>query len=218
MNGLREWVAGMQRDSAAKAQFIKTVFYLYPAALITLGFLAFFLWDKEIISKGVFQLLLVINIPVALVVVLVAWDLVGRFSEGLAQVLLGSGNLKPDPGFSIEEGMIARGEFHQARETLESRLTGGPDDITVLLRLAQLASRQLRDPQQAERWYLAARQGGGNDRQRATVGNGLIDLYRSSGQSGRLMAELARFAEAWPGTRAAEDARRELQELKREMP
>lgn len=218
MSGLREWVAGMQRDSAAKAQFLKSVFYLYPAALVMLGFLAFFLWDREVISRGAFHLLLIINIPVALVVVLVVWQLVGSFSEGLAQVLLGGGNLKPDPGFSIEEGMIARGEFHQARETLESRLTGGPDDIAVQLRLAQLASRQLRDPQQAERWYLAARQAGGNDRQRATVGNGLIDLYRASGQSGRLMVELSRFVEAWPGTRAAGDARRELQALKREMP
>jgi hypothetical protein len=217
MNGLREWVAGMQRDSAAQAQFIKTVFYLYPAALIMLGFFAFFLWDQEFISKGVFQLLLVLNIPVALVLVLVVWQLVGGFSEGVAQILLGSGNLKPDPGFSIEEGMIARGEFQQARETLESRLTGGPDDVAVQLRLAQLSSRQLRDPPQAERWYLAARQAGGSDRQRATVGNGLIDLYRASGQSGRLMVELARFAEAWPGTRAAEDARRELQDLKREL-
>ena len=32
------------------------------------------------------------------------------------------------------------------------------------------------------------------------------------------LVELARFAEAWPGTRAAEDARRELQALKQEMP
>lgn len=212
---IRAWLAAMQRDSAAQAQFIKTVFWLYPTALIMLGFLAFFLWDRGVISDVAFRVILLVNIPVAFVLVLVVWEGLGRLSEGVAQVLYAGGNLTPNPAFSIEEGMITRGAYLDARETLEGRLDGGPLDATVQLRLADLNARWIKDLVAAERWYLEARKRGGDDRHQVAVANGLIDLYRSSKQTGRLMAELARFAEAYPRTRAAGDARRELQELKR---
>lgn len=212
----KEWLAGLRRDSAAQAQFLKTVFWLYPTALIMLGALAFFLWQSGLIGDLAFGIALVVNFPVAFLLVLAVWELLGRFSEGVAQMLYAGGNLPPGPSFSLEESMIVRGEYHQARATLEARLGHGPDDAAVQLRLAELNARWIKDPGSAERWYLAARKGAIGDRERAAIANGLIDLYRASGQTGRLMSELSRFAAAWPGTRAAEDARRELRHLKEE--
>jgi hypothetical protein len=148
---------------------------------------------------------------------LVAARLFRIAAEGVVQGATAGGSAPRQPRFSLEESMIARGAFEDARDTQESRLDQGSDHLAIQLRLAELCSRQLRDPSGAEHWYLAARQTGGDEGQRITIANGLIDVYRSTGQSGRLMVELARFAEAWPGTRAAQDARRELQDLKREL-
>jgi hypothetical protein len=44
--------------------------------------------------------------------------------------------------------------------------------------------------------------------------NGLIDVYRKLGRTGRLMVELARFVDRYQGSALAEGAARELRELK----
>jgi len=204
------------RDTAQQAQLIRTTFWLYPTAVIMLGVFAFWLKQEGWISPAAFNIALLINIPVAWLMVLGVDRLVRGASEGLVQVLHAGGNIKPDPAFSLEDSLVIRGQVDAARATLEARLTGGPEDTAVRLRLADLHGRTLRDPVTAQRWYLEARRGQCDDRQEAAIANGLIDLYRASGQRGRLMVELARFAERWPGTRAAEDARRELREMKAE--
>jgi hypothetical protein len=218
MSALGEWWAGIQRDTAAKAQLIRTVFWLYPAALIMLGLFAFFLWRREVIGDSVFRLILILNIPVAFLLVLSVSHGIGRFSEGLVRVMHGAGNIPPGPAFSIEDGMVTRGDYLQAREALQSRLSGGRDDLAIQLRLAELSARWLRDAPAAEQWYLAARRGSPSLDQQAAICNGLIELYRVGGRGGRLQVELARFISLFPGTRAAEGARRELRELKEGEP
>lgn len=204
------------RDSAEQAQLIRTAFWLYPTGLIMLGVFAFWLREQGWISDTTFKIALVANIPLAGGLVLLVNLMVGRAAEGLTQVLTGSGNLKPDPSFSLEESLIVRGQTEAARATLEARLSGGAEDTAVRLRLADLHARVLRNPAEAERWYLEARGGSCDDRQQATILNGLLDLYRATGQRGRLMTELARFAGTYPDTRAGRAAREELLAMKRE--
>lgn len=206
------------RDSAEQAQLIRTAFWLYPIAVIMLGVLAFWLREQGLISPLAFKVAMVLNIPLAGVVVLGVNQLVGRAAQGLAQVMTGSGNLRPDPSFSLEDSLIARGQYEAARATLEARIGSGTEDTAVRLRLADLHARVLRNPAEAERWYLEGRKGACDDRQQAAILNGLIDLYRASGQRGRLMTELARFAATYPDTRAGGAAREELIAMKREQP
>jgi len=217
MINLRESVASLRRDSAARAQLIQTVVWLSPVFWIALWLVARVLRDGGQISAEGYTWLLRLNVLVALFLGMFAARIFRLVAEALARTVSAGGSLKPEASFSLEESMIARGNIDSARATLTARLTGGAEDPAVQLRLADLESRLAHDPVAAERWYLAARKGPCDDRQRAAIANGLIDVYRASHQTGRLMVELARFAEAYPGTRAAEDARRELQELKRDI-
>lgn len=214
MIDLRGAVANLRQDSANAVQFLRTVWYVWPTTTSGIILTAYLYRDLERISPQAFWVWVVASVPIGLLVALLAWFLLGQFSAGFIHVVHAGGNLRPDPGFSLEEAMIARGDYRNARDTLAARLDGGAHDLTIHLRLAELHARWLKDPVAAEQAYLAARKLGGDDRQRATVANGLIDLYRASGQTGRLMTELARFAEAYPSTRAGQDARRELQDLK----
>jgi hypothetical protein len=214
---LRETLATLRRESHTRALLVRSLFWFYPVSWIALWLAARVLRDRGHLSAIGYDILLRANLLMALVLALLASWLLNLTVAKAAEKIATGGSSPRAPSFSLEESMIARGAFQNARETLESRLDQGPDDLAVQLRLAELCTRQLRDPSGAERWYLAARRAGGDERQRITIANGLIDVYRSSGQSGPLMVELARFAKAWPGTRAAEDARRELQGLKREL-
>lgn len=211
------FIARLRTDSAESVFFLRTLFYLWPMAFVAGVFLAFFLLEQERISRTGFWVMSVLSVPGGLLVALGTWWVLGRSSRGFVQMILGAGNLRPDPAFSLEESLIARGELVNARSALEDRLGTGQDTTAVQLRLADLNARLIRDPVAAERWYLAVRSGAVTDQDRWTVTNGLIDLYRASGQRGRLMVELARLARTWPTTRGAEDARRELRELKQEL-
>lgn len=201
-------------DAAERAFFFRTLFYTWPVFIVANGFLAYFLLEKERISEGVFSLMTVAGIPVGLGFSLATWWILGRASQGFVQLLLGAGNIPPGPSFSLEESLMARGEYDHARQTLEDRLREGKDLVAIQLRLADLHGRLLRDTTGAERWYLAARAANPDPRQAWEITNGLVDLYRAAGARGRLMAELARLADSWPATRAGQDARRELRELK----
>lgn len=213
--GFRAW---LRADSAEAVFFIRTLFYLWPTAIVAGVFLAYFLLDKERISPTGFWVMSLLSVPGGLLFGLGAWWLLGSASRGFVQVILGAGNIRPDPSFSLEESLIARGELQNAQATLEDRLATGEDTVAVQLRLADLNARLIKNRVAAERWYLAARAGRANDQQRWEATNGLVDLYRASGQRGRLMAELARLAETWPNSRAAEEARRDLQALKQGGP
>lgn len=212
----RSFLQWLRTDSAEAVFFLRTLFYIWPTAIIAGVFLAYFLFDQQRLSQTGFWVMSLLSVPGGLLFALLAWWLLGEGSRGFVGVLFAAGNIPPEPSFSLEESLIARGEFENARLVLESRVAEGRDTIATQLRLADLHARLLREPAAAARWYLAARSGTRDDRQRWEATNGLIDLYRASGETGRLMTELARLAQLWPGTRAGQDAKRELRDLKRE--
>jgi len=93
-----------------------------------------------------------------------------------------------------------------------------PEDIDARLRLADLLERHLKDDAGAEREYVEVRRRATDARQQMMASNGLIDVYRRSGNRGRLVVELARFAERYRGSAAGDAAARELKELKAAPP
>ncbi|MGE0554963.1 MAG: hypothetical protein AB7R55_16150, partial [Gemmatimonadales bacterium] len=131
--------------------------------------------------------------------------------------LLAGGNLTPAPSFSAEEAMVMRGRIEDARLTLESRLAENPDDLPVRLHLAALVRDRQADYAAAERLYLEGRSWPGADARADTFANLLIDLYQKTGNRGRLIVELARYAERHRGTPAGLGAKRRLDELKAEI-
>lgn len=218
MSQRRTFLQWLRADSAEAVFFLRTLFYIWPTAIVAGVFLAYFLLDQKRISPTGFWVMALLSVPGGLLFALLTWWLLGEGSRRFVGVLFAAGNIPPDPSFSLEESLIARGDLENARLVLEARVAEGRDPVATQLRLADLHARLLREPAAAERWYLAARSGTRDDRQRWEATNGLVDLYRASGQTGRLMTELARLAEMWPGTRAGQDAKRELRELKREAP
>jgi hypothetical protein len=129
-------------------------------------------------------------------------------------IVLGAGNITPAPSFSAQESLIVRGHYREAERAFQTHLESHPEDHDARLALADLYHRHLQDPAAAIRLYNDVRKGRPTPRQEASAYNQLIDLYQATGQRGQLMSELARFAARYRGTRAAEDARRRLEDLK----
>jgi len=138
-------------------------------------------------------------------------------SEAFGQVVLAGGNLTPAASFSAEEAMVMQGRVAEARQALESRLEDDPDDVAVRLHLAALVRDQQGDHATAECLYLEGRSRPGAGSRADTYANLLIDLYQKTGNQGRLMAELARFADRNRGAPAGQAARRRLDELRAEI-
>lgn len=143
------------------------------------------------------------------------WLVTGKSASAFGQLVHGGGNLPYSPTYSAEASLVARGDYHGAAAGYRRSAEANPHDITPALRLADLAWRHLRDAAEAERWYLEARRRAGDP---GLAANPLIDLYRATGNQGRLMAELARFATIHRGTPAGTAARNELQSLKETLP
>jgi tetratricopeptide (TPR) repeat protein len=137
-----------------------------------------------------------------------------RLAAGLIDNIHAAGSIPRPPDFSAQDTLIVRGRYAEAAESFQKHLLGYPEDNEARIRLAQLYERELADPRQAEEWYLAARRREPTRQQEALIANSLIDLFRRTGQRGRLMAELSKFAERYKGTGAGDAAGRELGELK----
>jgi tetratricopeptide (TPR) repeat protein len=134
--------------------------------------------------------------------------------EQLVKTITASGGLPQPESFSYQEALVMRGMPDAAREAYEAHLATHPDDLNARLALARLWREKLGRPDCAEALYLEARRSKPSPEQEFAIGNALIDLYRASGQLGREMAELARFAERFAGTNAGAAAKGALQRLK----
>jgi hypothetical protein len=142
-----------------------------------------------------------------------AGELAGR---GFAHVVHAAGNLPPAPGFSYQASLVARGRLTEAVEAYQAHLAQRPDDLDARLALAALLAGPLRDPAAAERAYLDARGRSPSAGFERAIGNALIDLYHATGQRGRELAELARFADRFRGTPEGDQARAALARIKLE--
>lgn len=136
-------------------------------------------------------------------------------AEKMISGLTAAGNIKYQQTYSIQESLIARGRFDEAAESFRVHLLEFPDDLPARLRLATLHLRERKDPAAAEDELLAIRRRPHDRGTGMYIANHLVDLYRASGQTGKLMAELTRMIREWPGTPMADGAGKLLAELKR---
>ena len=130
--------------------------------------------------------------------------------------ILAAGDIKYQQTYSIQESLIARGRFDEAAESFRTHLLEFPDDIPARLRLATLHLRERSDHAAAETELLAIRRRPHDRGTAMYLANHLVDLYRASGQTGKLMAELTRMMRDWPGTPMADGAGKLLTEVTRE--
>jgi hypothetical protein len=86
-----------------------------------------------------------------------------------------------------------------------------------MVALGRLLAGPLGDPSGAEEAYRSARRLESGTGWERVIANDLIDLYGKTGQEGRMIAELARFADRYRGTREG-DAAAGLLRARREVP
>jgi hypothetical protein len=140
----------------------------------------------------------------------------GWAAAGMVNTLTAGGDLTPRRSFSYEESLIASGRLNEAREALLAHLAREPRDLEAALALASLHRDQLRDPDGAVRVLLDLRRRPLPSAIEFSVTNQLIDLHRATGDRGRELAELARFAERFKHTAAGAQARAALKRIKAE--
>ncbi len=158
--------------------------------------------------------LIVLDVPLVVLGIVGIHAFMSRASTGLVHGVYAVGDIPPPRSYPRQDVMIVRGQYREAAEYFRDYLTAEPEDNEARLRLADLLEQHLDDPAGAERLYLEVRAKQPNRGEEMRAANGLIDLYRTQGNRERLLVELARFRDRYPGTRGAEAAARLLAELK----
>lgn len=139
------------------------------------------------------------------------------FAEKLIGGLSGAGGVTYQQGYSKQESLIARGQFDAAVESFRLHLMEFPDDIPGRYRLATLHLRERNDPAAAEGEFQNIRRRPHDRSTAMLLANHFVDIYRATGQRGKLMAELSRMIKEWPGTPMAEGAAKLLEETRRDL-
>lgn len=202
-------------DAAERAQLIKAIVLLGGPCFVILSALWFFLATKEIISPGLARVLVVLDVPLAVLAAFALNAAVGRGSSGIINTIYSWGSGPPPaPSYPRQDTLIVRGQYAEAAEYFRDHIRVNPDDLDARLRLADLAEHQLKDDALAERLYAEVRKLAKTRDHEFAAANGLIDLYRRVGRRDRLRVELARFAERYKGSPAAQSAAAELKDLK----
>lgn len=203
-------------DAAERAQFlslfIRVVIFGMPLLMAGEAMGAGRGWY----GGGVLLLLFLLNIPFLFLATGLLFGLMDKAAAGFTQTVLGGGNIPPDPAHSGCESLVARGFYREAAEAFAAHIAAHPKDNLARVKLAEVHRSHLGAPDVAERLYLEVRRNAPGPREEMLVANLLIELYRATGQRGRLMSELARFAERYRGTRGGAEAARALQAMKRE--
>ncbi|MEO8450065.1 MAG: hypothetical protein ABI647_09760 [Gemmatimonadota bacterium] len=196
--------------------WIKVVFWAVGTCL-TLGILvAFYLSEARglggwgLLGVGILSVLIGIALAIATMGVS---HLAGR---GFSHTVLGGGNLAPRASFSQQEALIIRGRHAEAAAMFQAHLEQHPRDFEAQLALGALYAGPFKDPPAAERAYLAIRSAKPEEAVSYRVGQALIDPYQATGERGKHLAELSRFAERYRDTTAGRLAKRALLELKRD--
>lgn len=202
-------------DAAERAFLIKAIVLFGGPCFIILGALWYFLAMKNIIPRGLALVLVVVDVPLAVLGAVAINAAVGRGSAGFMNTLYAWGSGPPPaPSYPRQDALIARGQYGEAAEYFRDHIRVTPEDLDARLRLADLAEHHLKGDGEAERLYAEVRKLAKNRNHEFAASNGLIDLYRRVGRRDRLRVELARFAERYQGSAAAKAAAAELKELK----
>ncbi|HEX7917853.1 MAG TPA: tetratricopeptide repeat protein [Gemmatimonadales bacterium] len=196
---------------------------LNRSILIQAGIISVIAWIWEVIAMGAGLLGTALGLLVFLGTPVACWLLTravrgvsARFATGLIGGLASAGNIKYQQGYSKQESLIARGRFDEAVESFEVHLLEFPDDLPARYRLATLHLRERNDPAAAEAEFLNIRRRQHDRSMAMLLANHLVDLYRATGQKGKLMAELTKMMKEWPGTPMADGAAKLLEETKRD--
>ena len=174
----------------------------------------YFFVRQQIISGGVFLVLVILNVPITIAGIFAMYRVAGATSTGLVKTIFAAGNIPPPPTYPRQDVLIARGQYAEAADYFRDHIRIEPGDHEARLQLAQLLETRLQGHDEAERLYHEVRRMQPDPRQEMRAANGLIDLYRRVGRRDRLRVELARFADRYRGTAAGDAAARELSELK----
>lgn len=201
-------------DSAERALFLRLAAYLIGVCIVFGSVIGFVLFHQKRIGAAGFVGAILLGLVSGIVLAGLVWGGTSMTSRALVTTITGAGNIKPAPSYSFQESLIARGKLKEAEESFLAHLAATPGDRDAGLALAALYRDHLGDPARAERLFLEIRQSGPTPAQEFAIANALIDLYRATGQTGREMAELARFADRYRGSEAAAGAAAALRRLK----
>ena len=191
--------------------------YLIGACTVIAAMVAVLLWKREQVGLlGVIGIVLLGPLT-GLVTSLVVWTGAGIGSRAIVSTISGAGDIKRAPSYSLQESLVIRGKFAEAEAAYQVHLLDHPGDLDAHLALAVLVRDQLRDPARAEGMFREARLRAPTWGQEYAIANALIDLYRKTGQVGKEMAELARFADRYKDTDGGRRAREALRRLKEEL-
>jgi hypothetical protein len=187
-----------------------------PPCFVMLSMLWYFFLRQQMISAGVFLVLLILNVPLTIAGIFAINHVVGATSTGLVKTIFAAGNIPPPPTYPRQDVLVVRGQYAEAADYFRDHLRIEPGDHEARLQLAHLLETRLHREGhgEAERLYQEVRRMQPDPRQEMRAANGLIDLYRRVGRRDRLGVELARFADRYRGTAAGDAAARELSELK----
>jgi len=203
-------------DSTDVIRLLRVATWFGPACFVMLSGLWYFMWDKGWISAGVFVFLLILNVPITIGGILVIHRAVGEASVLLVKTIFADGDIAPPPTYPRQDLLIVQGKYADAADCFRDHLTIEPGDHEARLQLAHLLEVRLNRYDEAERLYLEIRNAepAASPFEQMRAANGLIDLYRKLGRTGRLRVELARFVERYQGSPLTAGAARELKELK----
>lgn len=176
----------------------------------------FMMFEKGWISTGLFVLLLILNLPITVGAVFAIHRAVGGAAVLMVKTMFADGDIAPPPTYPRQDVLIVRGKYAEAADGFRDHLAIEPGDHEARLQLAHLLEMRLKGYDEAERLYLEIRNAepAATPYEQMRASNGLIDLYRKLGRTGRLKVELARFVDRYRGSPVAAGAARELKELK----
>lgn len=138
-------------------------------------------------------------------------------AEGVAAAVMPRGTTTPPRAdYSREDALLMQGDVPGALERFEARIASDPALADARLRAADIYAREGRDLLRAEALFREVQRiPRVSLRDDVYASNRLVDLYDGAlGNSGRALVELRRLIERYPGTRAADEARRGLAALK----
>lgn len=201
-------------DAGERMQLQLVAVWAFLACTVFAVMLSYFLFRTQQLGWRGAAGILLLGWLVAGGVVYGVWTASGATARAMVQTLTAAGNLPPAPSYSLQEALIARGNFGGAVQAFQEHLAAHPDDLHARLALAALWGERLHDPARAELLLLETRRLHPPAEIEFAIGNALIDLYHAHDQLGREMAELARLAQRFAGTQAGSRARAALLRLK----
>ncbi len=203
-------------DATDALRLFRVAAWFVPACLTMLTSLWFFMLNKGWISGVAFAVLTILSLPVAIAGAIAIHRAVGSAAVFTVKTIFADGDIPPPPTYPRQDVLIVQGKYAEAADWFRDHLRIEPADHEARLQLAHLLEMRLKGYDEAERLYLEIRDAEPAARpyEQMRAANGLIDLYRKLGRTGRLKVELARFVERYGGSPLAVGAARELKELK----